>query len=167
MPGSATSVFSEAEDFEAALRGEGCLGLLITRPGQFRARLTQIVLHRLKLSATDELLSRITVVAVPSCMTLVSLPLAAGSAAIWGGIRVGAGEIITVGAGQRLHMRTEGPCRWASIWLPAPELVRYGSALTGGIFAISSALRSWRPRPAMGRHLRALHSAWSKADRTR
>ena len=40
MPGSVTSVFSEAEDFEAALGEDGCLGLLIIGPGQFRARLT-------------------------------------------------------------------------------------------------------------------------------
>ena len=40
MPGSVTSAFSEREDFEAALRAEGCLGLLITGRGQFRAQLT-------------------------------------------------------------------------------------------------------------------------------
>ena len=39
MPGSVTSVFSEPGDFEAALREEGGLGLLITGRGQFRARL--------------------------------------------------------------------------------------------------------------------------------
>jgi len=51
MPGSATSVYSEAEDFEAALRAQGCLGLLVTGPGQFRPRLTELGLHRLRLSA--------------------------------------------------------------------------------------------------------------------
>ena len=30
MPGSVTSVFSEAEDFETALREEGFLGLFVT-----------------------------------------------------------------------------------------------------------------------------------------
>jgi hypothetical protein len=30
MPGSVTSVFSEAADFEAALREDGCLGMLVT-----------------------------------------------------------------------------------------------------------------------------------------
>jgi len=48
MPGSVTSAFSEAEDFQAALRAEGCLCLLVTGAGQFKARLTQIVLHRLR-----------------------------------------------------------------------------------------------------------------------
>jgi len=158
MPGSATSVFSEAEDFEAALRAEGCLGMLVTERGRFRARLTQVSLHRLRLSATDEQLSRIAVVAVPADMLLVSLPRDTGSAMISGGIRVGAGEIMTLGAGQRLHARTDGRCRWRLIWLPAAELVRYGSALTGAAFAVPSTAESWRLRPANGRHLRHLHS---------
>jgi hypothetical protein len=66
MPGSVTSVFGEPSDFEAALREEGGLGLLITGRGQFRARLTQVKLHRLRLSAAEEQLSRIAFVAVPS-----------------------------------------------------------------------------------------------------
>ena len=56
------SVFSEPEDYEAALRKEGCLGLLVTGRGQFRARLTQITLHRLRLSRGEEQLSRIAAV---------------------------------------------------------------------------------------------------------
>ena len=42
MPGSVTSVFSEADEFGAALHAEGLLGL---PPGAFRARLTQVALH--------------------------------------------------------------------------------------------------------------------------
>jgi len=159
MPGSATSVFSEAEDFEAALRAEGCLGLLVTGRGQFRARLTQISLHQLRLSATDEQLPRIAVVAVPRDTILLSLPGDKGSTAIYGGIRIGAGEIMTLGAGQQSFTRTDEPYRWASIWLPTSKLIFYGSALTGAAFAIPSAVHSWRPRPATARRLRHLHSA--------
>ena len=65
---------------------------------------------------------------------------------------------MTLGAGERLHLRTDGRCRWGSIWLPFSELIRYGSVLTGAEFAISSTAGSWRPRPAVGRHLRHLHS---------
>ena len=158
MPGSVTSVFSDAKDFEVALRAEGCLGLLVTGPGQFRARLTQVALHRLRLLAVEEHLPRIAVIAVPADMILVSLPNGREPAPICGGVRIGAGEIMTLGAGQRLHMRTDGPCRWGSIWVPAAELARYGGALTGAAFAVPAA-RWWRPRPAMIRHLRHLHSA--------
>jgi hypothetical protein len=101
----------------------------------------------------------IALVAVPADTILVSLPRGKGPAPIWGGIAIGAGEIMTLGAGQRLHMRTDGPCRWGSIWLPAAELAQYGSALTGAPFPVPSAARRWHLRPATMRHLRHLHSA--------
>ena len=159
MPGSVTSVFSEAEDFEAALREEGCLGLLVTGPGAFRARLTQVALHRLRLSAAEEYLPRIALVAAPADMILVVLPYGNGPPPIWGGIGMRTSDIMTLGTGQRLHTRTDGPSRWGSIWLPAAELVRYGSALTGAIFAVPSAARWLLLRPAMRRRLRHLHAA--------
>jgi hypothetical protein len=159
MPSSVTSVFSEAKDFVVAMREEGCLALLVTGAGQLRARLTQVALHSLRLSATDEHLPRIAFAAVPADTTLVSLPRGRGPAPIWGGITIGAGEIMTLGPGQRLHMRTDGPCRWGSIWLPAAELAGYGSAVTGAPFPVPSAARRWRPRPATMKHLRHLHSA--------
>jgi hypothetical protein len=88
MPSSVTSVFSEAGDFETALRKEDCLGLLVTGRGVFRARLTQVVLHRIRLSATEEHRPRIALFAVPADMILISLPSGGGPAPIWGGIRM-------------------------------------------------------------------------------
>ena len=162
MPGSVTSVFSEPGDFEAALREEGGLGLLITGRGQFRARLTQVKLHCLRLSAAEEQLSRIAFVAVPADLILVSLPIDGRPAPIWGGVRMRAGEIMTLGPGQRIHARTDGPSRWGSIWLPAQDLARYGRALTGATFAVPSAARSWRSPRAAGRQLCQLHGAGTR-----
>jgi hypothetical protein len=159
VPRTLTSVFSEPDDFLAALSGEGVVRFLVTSHGQFRARLTQIVLHRLRLSAGEEQLPRVALVAVPVDAVLVALPIGGGPLPICGGVRIGAGEIMTLGASQRLHMRTDGPCRWGSIWLPAAELVQYGSALTGVAFSVPSPARRWHPRPVMMRHLRHLHSA--------
>ncbi len=159
MPGSVTSVFSEAGDFEAVLREEGCLGLLVTGPGAFRARLTQVALHRLRLSAAEEQLSRIAFIAVPADLILVSLPIGSQPAPIWGGIRMRAGEIITLGPGQRIHARTDGPSRWGSIWLPAQDLARYGRAMIGATFSVPYNARSWRSPSAAGRQLLQLHRA--------
>jgi hypothetical protein len=163
MPGSVTSVFSEAGDFAAALSEEGCRSLLVTGSGEFRARLTRVALHHLRLSAAEERLPRIAFVAVPADMILVALARGRGPAPIWGGIRIGEGEILTLGAEQRLHMRSDGPCRWATIWSPVTDLARYGGALTGADFAVPSAARLWRLRPAIIRHLRHLHSAGIEA----
>lgn len=107
MPGSTTSVFSEAEDFAAALRDEGCLGLLVTGAGEFWAGLTRVALHSLRLSAVEEHLSRTALVDVPAGMMLVALARGRAFAPFWGGVRLGRDEIITLGAGQRLHMRTD------------------------------------------------------------
>ena len=99
MPGTITSGFSEAEKFAAALRAEGVLSVLVTGTGEFRARLTQVALHQLRLSAAEEHLSRIALVAVPADMILVSLARGGTSAPIWGGVRLDANEIITLAAG--------------------------------------------------------------------
>jgi AraC-like DNA-binding protein len=167
MPGSVTSVFSEPGDFEDALREEGGLGLLITGRGQFRARLTQVKLHRLRLSAAEEQLARIAFVTVPADLILVSLPIDGRPAPVWGGIGMRASEIMTLGPGQRIHARTDGPSRSGSIWLPAQDLARYGRALIGATFAVPSAARSWRSLSAAGRELRQLHRAGTRMAESR
>jgi AraC-like DNA-binding protein len=156
MPGSVTSVFSEADEFGSALLEEGYLGLLLTGPGAFRARLTQVALHRIRLSAAEEYLPRIAFVAVPHDMILVSLANRSGPSPIWGGTDTRAGDMITLGPGQRVHTRTGGPCRWAAIRMPEGDFVGYGQALNGTGFDVPPAAR-WRPSPAALRELRQLH----------
>jgi AraC-like DNA-binding protein len=167
MPASLTSVFGELEDFEAALREDGVLGMLITGRGQFRARLTQITLHRLRLLAAEEHLPRIAFVAVPADAVLIVLPIGGGSSPIWGGIAMRAGEIITLGPDQRLHARTDGPCRWSTIRLPARELARYGRALSGAGFSVPQCVARWQPPSAARRELRELHRAAIRAAEIR
>ena len=114
MPGSRASVFGEAEDFQAALSADGVAGLLVTGRGQFRARLTQVRLYGWRLAAVEEEQPRIAFVAVPADMLLLSLPIGNRSTPIWGGIEIQAGEMVTFGPGQRVHARTDGPCRWGT-----------------------------------------------------
>lgn len=159
MPGSVTSAFTEPEDFEAALRTEGCLGLLITGQGRFRARLTQIALNVLRLSATEEELSRVAFLAVPSDMVLLMLPTDDLPLPICGGLSPRPGEIMTLSPGEHTHARTDGLSHARAIWVPIKELVRYGRALTGAPFAVPSAAKCWRPTPGALRNLRTLHAA--------
>jgi AraC-like DNA-binding protein len=163
VPGSVTSVFSEPEDFQAALREDGVLGMLITRHGRFRTRLTQIALHRLRLSAAEEQLPRIAFVAVPADAVMVPLPMRGGPSPIWGGIGTRADEIITLGPDQRVYARTDGPCRWGTIRLPAGDLARYGRAMRGAGFGIPYLVARWQPPPAARRELRHLHQAAIRA----
>jgi AraC-like DNA-binding protein len=158
MPSSVTSVFGEPEDFEAALRADGVLSLLVTGHGRFRARLTELTLHHLCLSAGDEYLPRIAFIAIPADTVLVSLPIGSGPWPIWGGMEMQASEIITLGPDQKIYARTGGPCRWAVIRSPAEDLAQYGRALSGAELVVPPAGR-WRPRRAALRQLRHLHQA--------
>ena len=53
------------------------------RPGRFRARLTQITLHNLRVSAAEEHLPRIAFAAVPADAVLVLLPIGGGPSPGW------------------------------------------------------------------------------------
>ena len=166
MPGSLTSVFGEPDDFQAALKGDGVSGLLITGHGEFRARLTRIVLNRLRLTAVEEEASRIAFIAVPADMVLVALPVGGRPYPVWGGIEMQAGEIVMFGPGERFHTRSSGPCAWAAIYAPAKDLVEYGRALIGAEFTVPPAAR-WRPRSAAMRGLRHFFRAAIRMAETR
>jgi AraC-like DNA-binding protein len=158
MPGSVISLFSELDEFQAALREDGLLNLVVTGSCQFRARLTQVALHRLRLSTGDEYLPRIAFLAVPAGVLFVTLPLGDRPAPVWGEVEMRAGEIITFGPGVRVHARSDGPCQWAAIRLPLEDFVGYGSALRGAI-PIVPAVARWRPPRGALRQLRHLFQA--------
>jgi hypothetical protein len=89
--------------------------VLFTGRGQFQARLIQVGLERLQLTAVEEAQSRVAFITVPRGMVLVSFPRDGGPSPIWGGAEIRAGEMITFGPGQRVHARTVGPCRWHAV----------------------------------------------------
>ena len=156
MPGSRASVFGEAEEFQAALSPDGVAAVLFNGRGQFRARLTQVSLERLRLAAVEETQSRIAFIAVPASMVLVSFLIDGGPSPVWGGIEIRTGEMITLGPGQRVHAKTAGPCHWSVIHVPEQQLADYGRAVTGTRFVIPPAAR-YRPPRAAVRQLRDLH----------
>jgi AraC family ethanolamine operon transcriptional activator len=155
MPNSIISTFGEVSDFETALRADGVLSLLLTRGGRFRARLTQIALHRLRLVAAEENLPRIAYLMAPPGMVLVSLPIDAKALPLWEGITMRAGEIITLGPNQHAHVRTNGPARWGILLVPNEDLARFADVLNERRLDIPSFAR-WRPSPVVWRHFRQL-----------
>jgi AraC-like DNA-binding protein len=161
MPSSVSQTFDEQEDFETAFRAEGCHGLVVTGRGQFRAQLTQIALHFLRLSAAEEQLARVAFMAVPGDMVLLTFPIGSEALPICGGLGAQAGEIMTISPGEQVHARTDGLSRWGAIMLPVIELIQYASALTGAPFTVPLAVQCWRPPRAAGRQLRRLHGAAS------
>lgn len=158
MPGSNSSVFGDPDEFAAALGRDGVVGLLPTGRGQFCARLTQVALHRLRLSFAEEKEPRIAFHVVPPDRVLVAFPIGAALSAVWGGIAVRAGEIVSFGPGQPLHIRAGSPCCWGSVLMPCADFLEYGRALSGCELVMPVAAR-WRPPRASLRRLFHFHRA--------
>ena len=153
MPASTIAAFSTANEFEAALQQGGSVELLVTGQGQFRAQLTRIALPRLSLLRGEEQLSRLAVLSVAPDSALIILPAQREPRQIWGGANLPPGEIMTVSGGERLHVRSDGPCRWAAVCVSAQELIRLGRALIGPEFVWQTGIRRWRPARASYRSL--------------
>src|SRR5215472_15629974 len=105
MPDCVTSTFSEPEDFETAMRADGCLTMLITARGRFRARLTRLSLSEMHLSAVEEQLPRIAFVFVPSDAVQILFSIGKATAPVCGGIAMRAGELVALRPGTRCHSR--------------------------------------------------------------
>lgn len=167
MPGSVVSVFSEAEDFETALRQQGCLGMLVTGRDPFRAHLTQVALHRLRLSAIEEKLARIAFLTVPADMVLVTFAIGKRLSPLWAGVDTRANEIVTLGPGERLQARTSGASQWGMLGIPENDLLEYGRIMIGAHFATPPGITRWRSPSAAIRELRDLFRAAIRTAETR
>jgi AraC-like DNA-binding protein len=167
MPSSSTFVFSEPDEFEVALRKQMDIDLLVTGHGQFRSRLTRVALHRLHLEAGEEMVSRIAFMSIRPDFVLVWWVIGQHGSLFWCGEPTSAGEIMTLGPGGRAHARTEGPSRWAGVWIAAADLANSWRVLTGTPFKASVVGGLWQPRPAPLRTLRTLHAAAIKMFESR
>jgi len=159
MPASMISVFSQADELEAALRNAGEVHLIVTGRAAFHGRLTQIELQRLRLWAVREQAPRIGCLRLPADTLLALFTIGDQPSPIWSGISLDKGEIMTCGPGHRLHMRTEGPSHWGAVSLPADTFKMYFDRLTGQVLAMPHPAQRWRPSTAGCRRFLRLHAA--------
>lgn len=158
MTTATTSVFTEPDDYVAALHAHGERELVVTEYRGFRARLTQILLSHMSLSAGDESCARIAWVRAPTRRVRLSLPTR-GGALIRGGAPAGVDEIITHCGGERFHERSAGPSRWRTIGILETELAAHGRAMVGPTFQVPVGIGRWRPAASALKRLTSMHNA--------
>jgi AraC-like DNA-binding protein len=167
MWGTVTSVISEPDELGAAIGAHGPVSLLVTRHGRFQARVTRIKLHSLCLFAVEESLPRIASIKAPADKMLIVFSVGDRASQIWGGIRMQASHLVTLGPGHCVHARAEGSSHWGAIWFPMQEFARYGRALTGDLPEVPGVVCHWRPPPSAFRELRQVHAAAIRVVRAR
>ncbi len=111
----------------------------------------------------EESLPHIAFIECPDDKVLFSFPTSGSETMIWAGIEIGADHIVTVGPRQRLHVRTQGPCRWNAVWFSAATLARYRPWLLGAEPAIPDEVCRWKVSPIARRELVHLTSVATRA----
>lgn len=156
MGGSGSALFADADAFRAHL--PVATQLLVTCPGDFRARLTWMELADLHLFHARETVPRTAYVSLPTERAFFVFPTHRTSTLICDGVEVRMGDMIFHGLGERFHQRTVNPTAWGSIALPPAWLRAYGRTLAARDVVSPPFSQVLRLVPADRRRLLRLHA---------
>jgi AraC-like DNA-binding protein len=157
MSASGIAVFTNPDDYLAGI-SETNFNLVLTGPGDFKARLTWLKLDHLQIFRGRENLARVAYMSLEPTRIFVSFPLSSTSPLAWNGIELQLGSMVLHARGEHGHQWTKGASRWALISLPGEELTYYCKALAELNLGDLPAGRILRPRPSAATQLRRLHS---------
>jgi AraC-like DNA-binding protein len=151
--------FVDPQAYQAAIR-PAQVELLVTAKGDFSAALTAIKLPRLWLQSGRETLPRVAKAAVGRDLLALFFLTGKDQASTRHSGRVLAfDEIVASAAGSMQHLRTDGPCHWATLSMSRSDFTSTSKALVGRDLIEPSVTRYYRsPLPAVSRLLK-LHQA--------
>ncbi len=158
--------FSDPDRYQAAI-SPAQVELLVTTKGECRAALTGIKLRRLWLQRGRESLPRVANATVKADRLALFFLASADQAATHHSGRVLAfGEIVASAAGSAQHLRTEGPCHWATLSMTRDDLTAAGHALVGRDLIEPSVTQYLRPSLPLVSRLLNLHQAAGQLARS-
>jgi hypothetical protein len=167
MLSSTKGLFRAPDDFEAAMRDDGCAGLIVTQRGPFRARLTRIALHRLHLQSAEESSARVAFFAISAGSTLVFIPIDHSLPPIWDGASTCAGGSSRCLAVTGLTPDRPQGAAGKPYLLPTRILESHAETLTGSSLVLPLGVSMWRPSITLYRQLIRLHMSATGVARTR
>ena len=157
MPATGTTTFCNSVDFQENFPGAK-INLVLTKPGRFCARLTTVSLPHLKLFSLRERLPRIACVSTSSEVVSFAFPTCVDSPQIWGGLKMGIGDLMFYSVGERLHQRTSGTSQWSIVSVDPKFFAGSSMALTGSEITPPPIGEALRPLPSNAIKLRRLHA---------
>jgi AraC-like DNA-binding protein len=151
------SVFTDPQAYQVAVRPAE-VEVVVTTKGDFQAELTRVELPRVWLQRGREKLPRVAHAAVPVRRPPIFFATTADQAAMHhSGMIVSFGEIVAAAAGSAHHLRSCGPCHWATMSLTQDDLTAAGHALVGRDVTAPAITRRLRPAPLLMSRLLSLH----------
>jgi AraC-like DNA-binding protein len=159
MPSSSKLTFADPYEYQASIGSSG-VRVVVTKRGEFQAKLTRIALHRLRVTTGWQSLASIAHIALPTNLNvLFFLNESQQPATTLGGIEFRPGDIASAASGGEYHHRGVGNARWGSISLEPEDLAAFGRALVGHEVKLPAATNILRPPPALILRLLSLQKA--------
>jgi len=156
MPASGSSIFTDADGYQASL--QDMLDLVVLHPRDFRARLAWMELPNLRLLRAQEASARVAYLRPLPEQVFVTFLTRRGLPLIYGGVELQFGEIMFHGRSEHRHQRTTAATRWGSISLTPASLLTFGETIAGRRLVPPRFGRLLRPLPADQQRLLRLHA---------
>lgn len=166
MPDSTVLSFTDPDVYHANFRRSRVEGVVICR-GEYRAEVTSVDLHRLRMQRGDEILPRVLSVSPSEERAPIVLGTNQNQPAMhFDGRELPQHEIIVTGSGVPIHFRSSGACHWGSMSLTLEDLAAAAQAVAGREFVAPFFTQFIRPPPAFLARLSSLHEAAGHLART-
>jgi hypothetical protein len=144
MAGCGTATFTDPDEYRRRVPGAN-IDLVLTGPGDFRARVTWIDTGQLRLVRCNENVPRVAFVGFATEMVSISLLTQYHPPPNCNGVKIGPGEIVLHGRGEPMHQRTFGPGCWSFITMAPKVLADACETLTHERLALPTATMILRP----------------------
>jgi AraC-like DNA-binding protein len=157
MTASGTAVFTNPDDYRAGMV-DANVDLVLTKPGDFNARLTWLTLDHFHAFRGSEGVPRIAYMSLAPTRVFVSFPLTSSFVLVWNGVELQLGDIVLHSRGERGHQWTKGTSQWGLVSFPASKFADYCRALAEFDLPDRPVGQILRLPPSVAVRLRRLHS---------
>jgi AraC-like DNA-binding protein len=159
MPSIVSMKLVDPEEYQSCIGDSEDLKCIVTTPGDYRADLTLIDLHNVKLQRGSVSLPRIVSSAHTNDLCNFCFPTAPQPAALFNGVEVPESSIGFYAPGAEYFVRSSGECFWGGISMPAETLASAAHVLVGHEITAPGFTRMICPPPNAMSRLRKLHRA--------
>ena len=129
MPASGSSIFADADGYQATL--QDMLDLVVLQPRDFSARLTWVELPSLHLLRAQEASARLAYLRLPPGQVFVTFLTQKGLPLICSGAELQFGDIMFHSRGECGHQRTTARTRWGCVSVTPASLLTFGETIAG------------------------------------
>ena len=158
MPSSVRLTFTDPYEYQSSISSSG-VRVVLTRRGEFQAKLTRIALHRVHVASGCQSVASVAHIAVPTNRNVFFfLADFQQAATTLGGVEFRPGDIASA-LGCEYHHRGVGNARWSFISLEPEDLTAFGRALVGREVRLPAVTQILRPPPGLASQLLRLQKA--------